>query len=124
MISDIKDHILDTLAVSLYGARTSEASSVISSLAEFQDSASGSLVWGTKFRMTPAHAALANGTSAHARDFDDGGGPGHAGSTVLPAALAMAEATGASGQDLITSAVAGYNVGMVRSKHLAARCTY
>ena len=111
VLADIKDHILDTLAVALYGARTSEASSVISSLAEFQDSASGSLVWGTKFRMTPAHAALANGTSAHARDFDDGGGAGHAGSTVLPAAIAMAEATGASGQDLIASAVAGYDIG-------------
>lgn len=111
VVADIKDHILDTLAVALYGAQTNEALSVISALAEFQNSPDGSLIWGTKLRMTPAHAALANGTSAHARDFDDGGGPGHAGSTVLPAALAIAEATGASGKDLITSAVAGYDIG-------------
>jgi len=60
--------------------------------------------------MTPAYAAFANGTSAHARDFDDGGGPGHAGATVLPAAIAVGERVGASGRDLIAATIAGYDV--------------
>jgi 2-methylcitrate dehydratase PrpD len=111
VVADVKDHILDTLAVALYGARTSEAQTVIRALAEVQHTSSGSLVWGTGVRLTPAQAALANGTSAHARDFDDGGGPGHAGSTVIPAALAVAEAIGGSGQALITATVAGYDIG-------------
>ncbi|GAB3168589.1 MmgE/PrpD family protein [Streptomyces incanus] len=111
VVVGVKDHILDTLAVAMLGATTAEATSVIDALAGIQDTASGSLVWGTGIRLTPAQAALANGTSAHARDFDDGGGPGHAGSTVLPAAIATAEAAGASGRDLITATVAGYDIG-------------
>ncbi|MER5181079.1 MmgE/PrpD family protein [Streptomyces sp. NPDC002896] len=111
VVAGVKDHILDTLAVAMLGATTAEATSVIDALAGIQDTTSGSLVWGTGIRLTPAQAALANGTSAHARDFDDGGGPGHAGSTVLPAAIATAAAAGASGRDLITATVAGYDIG-------------
>ncbi|XVQ09648.1 MmgE/PrpD family protein [Spirillospora sp. CA-255316] len=111
VVAGVKDHILDTLAVAMRGATTGEAMSVINALAGVQDTSSGSLVWGTGLRLTPAQAALANGTSAHARDFDDGGGPGHAGSTVLPAALAVAEATGCDGRALITATIAGYDIG-------------
>src|SRR5829696_9947732 len=111
VIADVKDHVLDTLAVAMAGASTAEASSVATALASVQDVSAGSLVWGTDLRLTPAHAALANGTSAHARDFDDGGGPGHAGSTVLPAALALAQATGADGRTLLLATVAGYDIG-------------
>lgn len=110
-VAGIKDHILDTLAVAMYGAATPEAGRVIRALTGIQDSASGSLVWGTGFRLNPAQAALANGTSAHARDFDDGGGSGHAGVTVLPAAIAAAEVVGASGRELITATIAGYDIG-------------
>lgn len=59
----------------------------------------------------PAHlAALANGTFAHALDADDGhrGASAHPGATVIPAALAVAEAEGATGGDLLTAIVAGY----------------
>jgi 2-methylcitrate dehydratase PrpD len=111
VVADVKNHILDTLAVALYGARTSEAQSIVRALARVQDVTVGSSVWGAALRLNPAHAALVNGTAAHARDFDDGGGPGHAGSTVLPAAIAAAELTGGSGQTLITATVAGYDVG-------------
>jgi 2-methylcitrate dehydratase PrpD len=111
VIGDVKDHVLDTVAVAMAGAGTVEASGVVSALASVQDVSAGSLVWGTDLRVTPAQAALANGTSVHARDFDDGGGPGHAGSTVLPAALALAEATGADGRTLLLATVAGYDVG-------------
>lgn len=111
VIADAKDHILDTLAVALVGATTAEAGSVIGALAGVQDTSSGSRVWGTGLRLTPAQAALANGTSAHARDFDDGGGPGHAGSTVLPAVLATAEAAGSDGRAVITATIAGYDIG-------------
>jgi 2-methylcitrate dehydratase PrpD len=111
VVDRVKDNILDTLAVALAGAHTEEAQRVRAALTSVQQTDSGSLLWGTSFRLPPSHAALANGTSAHARDFDDGGGPGHAGSTVLPAALAVAEATGADGRALITATIAGYDIG-------------
>ncbi|MFD9037843.1 MmgE/PrpD family protein [Streptomyces bottropensis] len=111
VVDRVKDNILDTLAVALAGVNTEEAQRVRSALTSVQQTESGSLIWGTPFLLPPPHAALANGTSAHARDFDDGGGPGHAGSTVLPAALAVAEATGADGRALIAATIAGYDIG-------------
>ena len=110
-IAGIKDHVLDTLAVALVGARTSEADSVIRALTAANGSQAGAAVWGTSDRLPLAQAALANGTSAHARDFDDGGGAGHAGATVIPAALAVAELAGSSGQDFLLATIAGYDVG-------------
>jgi 2-methylcitrate dehydratase PrpD len=111
VVAGIKDHILDTLAVALAGARTPEVRRVVDALTRVSAGATGSTVWGSSQRLAPAQAALVNGTSAHARDFDDGGGPGHAGSTVLPAALAMAEHAGSTGKQVIAATVAGYDVG-------------
>lgn len=110
-IAGIKGHVLDTLAVALVGARTSEAASVIRALTDANGARAGAAVWGTSHRLPLAQAALANGTSAHARDFDDGGGSGHAGATVLPAALAVAELAGSSGRDFLLATIAGYDVG-------------
>ncbi|MDH2401813.1 MmgE/PrpD family protein [Bradyrhizobium sp. SSUT18] len=110
-IAGIKDHVLDTLSVALAGARTSEAASVIRVLTTANGRRAGATVWGTPDRLPLSQAALANGTSAHARDFDDGGGAGHAGSTVIPAALAVAESVGASGRDFLLATIAGYDVG-------------
>ncbi len=61
------------------------------------------------------HAALCNGTAAHALDMDDVVNScfGHPGPVVIPAALAVAEHVGASGKELITAIVAGYEA-MVR----------
>lgn len=60
----------------------------------------------------PAFAALANGILINAADNDDTHKRAllHAGSVVVPVALALAEARGQSGRDLIASLVAGYEV--------------
>jgi 2-methylcitrate dehydratase PrpD len=57
-------------------------------------------------------AAFANGTLLHARVQDDAHPAGHVGVVVLPATLAMAEATHASGSDAIAALVAGYEVAL------------
>ena len=61
-------------------------------------------------------AALANGTTAHALDVDDGhrAASAHPGSAVIPAALALGEKHGCSGEELVTAIVAGYEA-MVRT---------
>src|SRR5690606_10891776 len=58
------------------------------------------------------HAALVNGTAIQALDFDDTHDPSaaHTASTVLAAALAVGEARGSSGMDLILALVAGVEV--------------
>jgi 2-methylcitrate dehydratase PrpD len=58
------------------------------------------------------HAAFANGTLFHARVQDDAHPAGHVGTVVVPAALAVAEASGASGPDLLAAIVAGYEVAL------------
>lgn len=57
-------------------------------------------------------AALVNGAIGHALDFDDTSPPmgGHPTVPVMPAALAMVEATGRSGADLLTAYVVGHEV--------------
>ena len=57
-------------------------------------------------------AALLNGASGHALDYDDTGARVgcHSTAPVLPAVLAVAEEIGASGQDLITAFVVGVEI--------------
>ncbi len=57
-------------------------------------------------------AALINGAASHTVEVDDIYSPGlyHPGSPVISAAVAVAEAEGATGADLITAVIAGYEV--------------
>ncbi|HVH78116.1 MAG TPA: MmgE/PrpD family protein, partial [Stellaceae bacterium] len=59
--------------------------------------------------MAPApEAAWINGTAAHALDYDDVALRGHPSTVLVPAIVAEAEELGASGRDMITAYVAGY----------------
>ncbi len=61
---------------------------------------------------TPGAAALFNGNLGHALDFDDTHARAslHSGAPIIPAAMAAAEMCGASGRDVITGIVAGFEV--------------
>ncbi len=63
---------------------------------------------------SPYLAAMANAAASHMAEQDDvhNGSVFHPATVVFPAALAVAQATGASGQQLLTAAVAGYEVGI------------
>ena len=78
----------------------------------YPPAAGGAGVIGTGVAAQPAFAALANGILVNAADNDDTHKVAllHVGSVVVPAALAMAEAHGLSGRDVITAVVAGYEV--------------
>ena len=70
-----------------------------------------STVIGGGFRSSPSLAAFANGATGHALDYDDIGlEVGHPTVAVAPAALAVAEHTGASGRELLDATVIGYEV--------------
>ena len=58
------------------------------------------------------NAALGNGVASHIVELDDvhRGSILHAGASVIPAALAVAEMTGAGGRELLAAIVAGYEV--------------
>ena len=67
---------------------------------------------GSGRRLTPAVAALVNGMLGHSLDFDDTHADSslHPSAPVVPAALAVGEQVGASGAEVLTAIVAGYEV--------------
>ncbi len=63
---------------------------------------------------SPLFAALVNGASSHVAEQDDvhNGSVFHPAAVVFPAALAVAQAIGASGKEFLAASVAGYEVGI------------
>ncbi len=104
----VKRLILDHLGCALGGSRTPLARAAAAAVGE--DGGSEACVVGTGRRAAPGPAAFANAMAANALDYDDTGATGHPGATVIPAALALAEALGRSGADLLVAVLAGYEV--------------
>ena len=68
-------------------------------------------VFGAGLKVSVPDAALANGSIAHALDYDDCGVKiGHPSVLVLPAVLSLGEQLGASGQDILTAYILGLEV--------------
>ncbi|HYG45839.1 MAG TPA: MmgE/PrpD family protein, partial [Bordetella sp.] len=69
---------------------------------------------------TPYFAALVNGAASHVVEQDDvhNGSVLHPAAVVFPPALAVAQALGRSGKDLLVAAVAGYEVGIRVGEYL------
>ncbi|MFZ2389748.1 MAG: MmgE/PrpD family protein, partial [Polaromonas sp.] len=67
----------------------------------------------SRARTSPYLAAMANAAASHVAEQDDvhNGSVFHPATVVFPAAVATAQALGASGQQLLTACVAGYEVG-------------
>jgi 2-methylcitrate dehydratase PrpD len=76
------------------------------------DGAGEATVCGDARTYTPAVAALLNGAFGHSLDFDDTHADSslHPSAPVVPAALAVGEIVKASGRDVLTAIVAGYEV--------------
>ena len=96
----------DTLAVAWAGSDAPGCSEVH---AMFAPQAEGATVWGHGTRLPAAEAAFVNAAFASALDYDSLGrdAPVHVNIVVLPVALALAQATRASGADLLCALVAG-----------------
>jgi 2-methylcitrate dehydratase PrpD len=110
-VAAAKRFILDTLACSVAGARTEAVGAVMQAMqASGQHMEGPCSLWGRKGALPADRAALVNGTAAHALELDDFGGCGHSGAVVVPAVLAVAEQTGASGRDVVLAVAAGYDV--------------
>lgn len=82
-----------------------------------------STVLGSGARTSPAAAAWANGQAAVRLELDEGNqfAGNHPAAHVLPAALAVAEAEGASGRDLLEAMAGGYEVAVRVARGLRLR---
>lgn len=100
--------LLDILAAAVAGAAT-ESGRLVIDYANRTYAKGNSTVIGSPHALAAPGAALANGTSGHALDVDDGYTAGniHPSVVVLPAVLALAEAQTASAEVLLAAAAAG-----------------
>lgn len=119
----VKACVIDTVGVALAGARTPVAG-LARHFAARNYPPGRSEIWGTNNRVSALAAAFCNGAAAHALDFDDNCYAGfvHGSAVIVPAAVAVAQETGATGAELVTAITAGaeceYAVGAAAGQSL------
>ncbi len=108
VIRKLKALILDSIGVSLAGAGAPGVDAVLRAVMQWGGTEESSL-YARQTRVAAPWAALANGVVATARDFDDTLDDAmlHTQPSILPAALALGEARGASGADFLAAVAAG-----------------
>ncbi len=110
-VAAAKRCVLDLLgaAAAGTGSHSAEALRQVMSRSFREGSAS---VWYGRESLQASAASVSNSAAASALDVDDGhrDAGGHPGSAVIPAAFAVAEETGASGEDFLAAVVVGYEV--------------
>jgi 2-methylcitrate dehydratase PrpD len=109
--ADAKRRLLDLVGNAL-AARDAPAAAAVRSVALGWGGAGEASVIGGEERCPTPAAALINGTLAHALDFDDTHLPSvlHPSSSVVPAALAVAEAHGRSGAETLLAIAIGNEI--------------
>jgi 2-methylcitrate dehydratase PrpD len=126
-----KHRILDTLGAIVSGARLKPGEVAIGYVRE-QGGLPEASVATTDIMTSAVNAALANAMSGHADETDDFHPftKAHPGCSVVPAALAMGERQGSSGEELLRAVVLGYDLccrflvalrpALVRANHRSA----
>ena len=102
--------VLDTVGVTLAGA--SEPAGRIVQAVVASEGGDACRVFGTTTRASASGAALANGTAAHALDYDDMCfvSLAHPSAPLVPAALAAGELVGSTGCDVLDAYVVGFEI--------------
>lgn len=113
VIKQAKTCLLDLVGAACAGA-TAIPGHVVTEIIEDAGGANDAVLIGRKEKVPVLNAALGNGLYAHALELDDLHRRSilRPGAPIIPAALAAAEKTGASGKELIAAIVVGYEVGI------------
>ena len=129
-----RHRILDTFAAMVSGSRMRPGLMAVKYVRGLGGMAQASVI-GTDFSTTAVNAALANAMCAHADETDDFEPvtKAHPGSSVVPAALAIAEREGRSGAEFVRAVALGYDLccrllmalgpDLVRGSHRSAEGT-
>ena len=111
VVDKLKASILHAMVVSIIGAQTHHGEAAIAMTKEEEAKPDGATILVDGSRATRSGAAFANSKLMHATNQTDSYRMLiHPGPCVIPAGLATAELSGASGQDFITALAAGYEV--------------
>ncbi|MDA7766819.1 MmgE/PrpD family protein [Alphaproteobacteria bacterium] len=108
IIESANSALLDTVGVTLIGSKSEATQSVIKAL-EAKNTRDGALIYGKKLKVSMLDAAMINGTSSHALDFDDCNNTmgGHPTVPILAGLLANSESMHANGRDVIEAYTVG-----------------
>ena len=108
ILRDARRRVTDIIGIAL-AASELEPARIVNKVVDGWGGNGQASVIGRSGGYPAASAALVNGTLAHALDYDDTHLPSvlHPSAAVVPAALAAAEASGASGRDLLAAVAAG-----------------
>jgi 2-methylcitrate dehydratase len=110
-VHEVKRRVIDSFGVAL-GAYDEKPCTVARNVASTLSAQKGATLWGLTHRAPLDWAAFANGCMVRYFDYNDtylSKEPAHP-SDNIPAAIAVAEAHGASGRELITAIVIAYEV--------------
>jgi 2-methylcitrate dehydratase PrpD len=104
--------VLDLIGNIIRGHETESTPALLSAIAALGLAQGASRVFGDPHTYAPGGAVLLQGVLAHSLDFDDTHAAGtlHPGAPVIPAALAAAEMTNASGATTLAAIIVGYEV--------------
>ena len=109
-IKTAKVAVRDCLGVALAGSKEEDAK-ICAEIARAEYAKEETTVIGQGFKTSALNAALANGTAAHAMDFDHSFTlMGQPTAPIIPAVVALGEALAASGTRVIEAYVVGYEV--------------
>ena len=93
--------LLDGFGLALAGSASVVAPVVRQYIGTLGTTGKSSTIVGTAMKTAPRFAALANGVSIHADDYDDTGSALHVAAPVLPPAFALCEQQARAGKDLV-----------------------
>ena len=113
VVRQAKAVIMDTLGCAIAGYTLArEELAPLLHVARSQGGAGPAMIFCDGHHTTPAQAAMANGGMIHTIDFDDTSSTcfGHFGATLLPVTAALGQQLGASGEQVITAFVTGYDI--------------
>jgi 2-methylcitrate dehydratase PrpD len=109
-VDTAKVAVRDCLGVALAGSQEEDAR-ICAEIARQEHAREETTVIGQRFKTSALNAALANGTAAHAMDFDHSFTlMGQPTAPIIPAIFSLGESLGASGRQIIEAYVVGFEV--------------
>ena len=104
VVAHAREGFVDTVGVAIAGSHE-EVSHLVAEMVKLEAAAPQCTVIGTSLRVSPQLAALANGVSTHAMDYDHSFLSGQSVAPVIPALLAVAEVNGATPAEVLAAVV-------------------
>jgi 2-methylcitrate dehydratase PrpD len=114
VVRKIEDLLVDWFGSAIAGKGARPVETITRFAASMGPNSGAAEVLVNRSRTSAYFAAMANAAASHVAEQDDvhNGSVFHPATVVFPAALAMAQTLGSSGKQLLTAAVAGYEVGI------------